>query len=258
MLNDILSGLGFSEEESKTYTTLLQTGPLSAGQLAKKIGSPRPSTYGFLAKLVEKKVVTENDDKNVKIFTAQRPEVITGLFRSHIEDMVRKRIEFERMIPDLEGMMAPHVLAPRYEAFEGKQAMQNVLKDMLLYSGIETRTYWPAKAMAGMMPSSFWAHHDKLRRQNKVDLKAIWPEDQIVRGVYTDLEAKREIRIAPPEVKSTMGYWIYKHKVAFFSSLRACSGFVVESAELAEMMSAQHELVWLASKPHEKSEQQAA
>ena len=62
----------------------------------------------------------------------------------------------------------------------------------------------------------------------------------------------RRIRIAPLEIDFEMGYWIYASKVAFLSSLKESIGFIIESRELVEMMSVQHDIIWRLSQPIEK------
>lgn len=254
MLNDILSALDFTEEESKTYVSLLEGGPMAAGHLAKRIGAPRPSTYGFLKKLTDRGAVTQSLKEGVKIFMAERPEVITKLFREEIDKLESKRHQFENMIPDLEELISGDFFDPRFEFFEGAEGVQNVLKDILLYSGIETRAYWPIQATIETLSGEFFHYHNMTRIQNKTSIKAIWPRNQIIDikeypALGTGKEYLREIRIAPPEIAFSMGYWIYKNKVAFLSSRRENFGFIIESQEMAEMMTSQHEMIWQSSKP---------
>ena len=60
---------------------------------------------------------------------------------------------------------------------------------------------------------------------------------------------KREVRVAPAEIQFSMGYWIYGNKVAFLSSRKESFGYIIESAELAEMMLSQFEVIWRLAQP---------
>ena len=73
MLNNLLISLGLTEEEIKAYASLLELGPMTVGNLAKKIGKPRASLYGFLKRLQEKGVVTQSSKLGTKIFLAESP-----------------------------------------------------------------------------------------------------------------------------------------------------------------------------------------
>jgi hypothetical protein len=46
-----------------------------------------------------------------------------------------------------------------------------------------------------------------------------------------------------------LGYWIYANKVAFLSSARESYGFLIQSEELAQTLTAQFELLWQVSTP---------
>ena len=53
MIEGILKSLDFDEQEVKSYIFLLEKGPLTAGVLAKTLGAPRSSLYGFLKRLAK-------------------------------------------------------------------------------------------------------------------------------------------------------------------------------------------------------------
>ncbi len=253
MLEQVFTSLDFSPEESKTYLALLESGPLPAGSLAKKMGVPRPSIYGFLKRLVEKGAVTQSTKKGVTVFIAEKPEAINGLFRNKIEQLENSRTKFEKLIPELEKKISGDFMRPRFEFFEGREGLQNVLNDMLLYSGIPTFSFWPIKAMVDILSPEFFHYHNKVRIQNKVSVRALWPEKQVIDiknhpylGAGKDY--LREIRIAPAGTEFSMGYWVYKNKAAFLSSSRESFGFIIESREMGAMLQAQFDIIWNLSK----------
>lgn len=254
MIEKTLEALDISPDESRTYLALLESGPSAAGKLAKKMGTPRPSVYGFLKRLIDKGAVTQTIKGGVTQFVAAKPESITRLFREKMEALEASRAKFETMIPALEKKIARDFMSPRFEFFEGREGVQNVLKDLLLYSGIETYAFWPIKEMIDILSPEFFHYHNKVRIQNRISVKALWPRKHIVDikthpylGVGKD--HLRELRISPDSVEFSMGYWIYKDKIAFLSSSRESFGFIIESREMAGMMKAQHQVIWGLSKP---------
>lgn len=254
MIERLLSSLGFSAEESRVYLALLESGPVPAAVLARTMGIPRPSVYGFLKRLIEKGAVTQTYKKSVTLFAAERPEAIAGLFRHKIESLESSRLQFQKLIPHLEKKIRADFMCPRFEFFEGREGLQNVLNDMLLYSGIATFSFWPIRAMIDVLSPEFFHSHNKIRIQNKVSVRALWPQSQIVNiqshpYLGAGKEYLREIRIAPSTVDFTMGYWVYKNKTAFLSSARESYGFIIESRELAATQKAQFDLIWNQSKP---------
>lgn len=260
MINAVLNSLGFNEEEVECYITLLEQGTSTAGILAKKMGVPRPTLYDILRKLQDKGLLTQSiNDTGTRTFTALEPEKINQLFEQRKEQLDKNQDLFKQVLPDLMKKQPSKLLKPNFQLFEGEEGVKHVLKDMLLYSNMETMAFWPIKAMVEILSPDFFRYHNKERIKNKLYTRAIWPQNQLVDiaehpflGVGEDF--RREIRVAPAEIDFTMGYWIYGNKVAYISSRKESFGFILESAEHVEMLRTQFEMLWKMSKPLEVDE----
>ena len=95
------------------------------------------------------------------------------------------------------------------------------------------------------------------RARNHISLRVIWPEDKMVditqfRFLAPDKDSSRNIRVAPVGITTSVGYWVYGDRVSFISSKKESFGFIVESAELADMLRQQFEVFWDISKELEK------
>lgn len=254
MLSELLSTLNLGEDEAKTYALLLETGPIAVGNLAKKIGHPRSSLYGFLKRLQDQGLVSQSIRRRIKIFTAESPDKISLLFDQRIEDLQIKQKLYQQLLPDLRKKLPTKLINPKLQFFEGEEGLKNILKDMLLYYNMETQAFWPQKKMVEILGGDFFRYHNKERIKNNLYTRAIWPANQTVeikKHPYFGVgeKFKREIRIAPAEIDFSMGYWIYGDKTAFISSRKESFGFILESSELAEMLLAQFEIIWKLSKP---------
>lgn len=253
-ISALLSSLGLDQDDSKTYILLLETGPIAAGKLAKKLGVARSSLYGFLKRLVEKGLVVESQRGGIKQFAAEHPDKIDKLFNERVEQLQKDQQTYQSMLPELRSQRAQKLLNPRLQLFEGADGLKHVLKDMLLYSNLETQAFWPIQKMIDILGTDFFRYLNKVRIKSNLYTRTIWPSDQIIdikkhpyMGAGPDF--KREIRIAPKDMHFTMGYWIYGSKVVFVSSRKESFGFIIESAELTDMLKAQFELLWAASSP---------
>lgn len=253
-LNDILVALGFDKDEIRTYSVLLEHGPTTAGALAKKLGIVRSSLYGMLRRLQDGGLVIQSLKAGVKIFVAEEPEKISLLFDQKIGALQEKQELYKAILPTLRAKRAVDLLKPTFQFFEGEEGMRNVLKDTLLYHDIETQSFWPIERMIDILSPEFFRYLNKTRIENNIHVRAIWPQKQVVDvaqhpylGVGEDF--RREIRIAPSPIDCSMGYWIYGHKVAFISSRSEAFGFIIESAELVQMLLTQFEMIWNLSKP---------
>ena len=255
MILEIFESLRINQDEAKTYLALLQSGPMQAGRLARKIGRPRPSIYDHLRKLAEKGMVQESQKDLVKIFIAEPPEKIQALLNQQKERLEVQQKNFETILPALKKRTANSFVQPRFQYFEGLKGIEHVLKDMLLYYDQTTYSFWPIKKMIEALSPLFFHQHNKSRIENRLSVQAIWPTNELISfKKHPSLGAGqaflREIRIAPPQIdQASMGYWIYGQKVAFLSSRKEAFGFIIESAEMAEMMKIQHQVIWAMSKP---------
>ena len=145
-------------------------------------------------------------------------------------------------------------MRPKMHFYEGRSGMETALQDNLNYSNCEMLAFWSIKSAIDATSEDLWWYLNKERIKNNMYLKGIWPANQAVdikrypfMGVGKDF--KREIRNAPEGVESSMGYWIYANKVLFTSSQRESFCFIIESEELVQMMSAQHNVIWNLSTP---------
>lgn len=255
-LNDILTSLGFAAEEIRVYSALLEHGATAAGALSKKLGVVRSSLYGILKRLQDGGLITQSQRRGVKFFSAQEPEKISLLFDEKIGELRQKQEVYTTLLPLLRTKRSANLLKPTFQLFEGEEGMRNVLKDVLLYHDMETQSFWPIKQMIDVLSPDFFRYLNKIRIENNLYTRAIWPQKQVVdvaKHPYLGVgdAFRREIRITPPEIECSMGYWIYGNKVAFISSRREAFGFIIESAELVEMLLTQFEIIWKLSKPLE-------
>jgi sugar-specific transcriptional regulator TrmB len=254
MIEEIFETLGFKEEEAKVYLSLLDAGPSSAGDLAKVMGMKRPTLYGYLERLVKGGLVTQSLRHGVKVFVPEPGQRIRSLYKRKIEDLRSKEKSLDQVIPELEKRAGMSFMRPRIQIFEGRNGIETALQDNLSYSNSEMLAFWSIKSAIDVTSEEFFWWLNKERIKRNMSLKGIWPPNQFVEvkrypfmGVGP--EFKRDIRIAPEGTDSSMGYWIYANKVLFASSRAESFSYIIESAELVEMMSNQHKVLWDLSTP---------
>src|SRR6266480_95329 len=71
-------------------------------------------------------------------------------------------------------------LAKKLQLFEGQDGLKNILKDILLYSNMQTEAFWPQKKMVDILSPDFLRYHNKERIKNNLYIRPIWPQDQMV------------------------------------------------------------------------------
>ena len=252
MIDYTLFQLGLKDDEVKAFLYLLENGAQTAGNLAKRTGISRPSLYVFLKNLENLGLVVESQKNGVKVFGTATREKINSIFERRIDELQKGKGDVEKAFLELQaGKIST---SPKLQFFEGKDGLQHILTDMLLYKNIETKAYWPIKSMLDILSENFFESLNKERIQRKIYTKAIWPDNQTVdikKHPYlgSGIGFLREIRIAPKDINFSMGYWVYGRKTAFISSKKEAFGFIIESRELAETLSSQFDVIWKFSKP---------
>lgn len=253
MIDAILHAINLKPEGIRLYRILLESGAMTAGALAKLAGLARPSVYDHLKQLQVKGLARQSMRFGVKRFHAARPEQIGLILDERIEHLSQQKTAFTKILPELNDLGEKSFISPHFQLFEGPDGIRQVMSDVLLYRNIETRSFWPIQTMLDALSPAFLHDHNKKRIENGISIKAIWPHKRAVSlKDYPFMGAGkaflREIRIAPDMVDMRMGYWIYGHKTALLSSKAEHIGFIIESAEFAEMMTTQHDVLWRLSK----------
>ncbi|MEK7068910.1 MAG: helix-turn-helix domain-containing protein [Patescibacteria group bacterium] len=259
MLDEIFKKIGMGTMHVKMYIALLEGGPSPAGNLAKRAGIPRSSLYGILYDLAQKGLVVQSERQGVKIWYAEQPQKIQTILDKEIHTFEETKGNLETLLPTLQSKYRNDLVNPHFQFFEGKDGIKHVLNDILLYENIDTESFWPAREMIEVLGVDFLSQHNKKRIKRNIRIRSIWPEgrsknesaDTVKQNPFIGSgEAfKRLIRVAPKGIKSPMGYWAYKNKVAFVSSKNEGFGFIIQSADFRKLLQTQFEVLWQLSKP---------
>lgn len=256
MLEEIFQSLGLKSEDTKAYLYLLERGGQSAGRLAKFMDMPRTTLYGYLERLQNEGLVSQNIHSGIKIFSAEPLEKVEILYKRRIDKMKQKQKELEALMPLMSSQIGSMLYKPRIHFYEGQEGLQTVLEDMLLKRDIQTQALWPIENMMDVMSEDFTHFHNVERIKRNISIQVIWPETQVnaMDGwpyLSVGQDFLREARVASTDIDFKMGYWIYDDKAAFISSRAETVGFTVESAEFIELLKMQFGIIWNIAKPFE-------
>ena len=262
MIEEILKGLDVNREEVRIYLELLESGASTAGNLAKKLGMARATLYGMLQRLHDKGVIYKSLKHGVRTFRAEPPEKLSQLFDKKIENLQLQKTQFKNIIPDLNSRISNEFLSPRFEFFEGLESVKYAMQDFLSYQDMESFNFWCAKDMVDLLSQDHFFYSSRKRMENNIWQKLLVPYDPdfSVRKYPSCAGGeffKRELRVAPPFINSTMSYWVYKDKVLYFSSRSEAYAYIIESIDMAEMMRNHFMAVWKLSKKYEMEEDEA-
>jgi sugar-specific transcriptional regulator TrmB len=251
---DVLRKLGLDPLETKGYAELHRRGAMSAGTLAKRLGVPRTTVYTMLERLSGKGLIKGSTKGGVKCYVAESPDTIGHIISQRLASLDTAHKEFLELLPELRQKSARTTGSPLLTVMEGQDGLQSLLRDMLHYGNIQTCAVWPIKKMMEVLSPEFFRFHNIERIKRDIYTRAVWPSTEVVSiekfpFMGWGKKFKREVRIAPESTTYELGYWIYANKVAFISSARESYGFLIQSEELAQTLTAQFELLWRESAP---------
>lgn len=126
-LIDPLKNLGLTEKEAKVYLALLQLGPSTPYEIAKKAEIKRPTAYVIAEELVEKGFIAHVPGEERKQYIARTPE---GL----VEESESKLQAVKKILPELKSFQKGTSEQPSILYFEGvtglRQAYQYKQKEL--------------------------------------------------------------------------------------------------------------------------------
>lgn len=246
-IESILSLIGVTGTSQRVLLELLESGPQSAGFLAKKLSLPRPSIYDALHLLEEKGLVVSQEENGKSVFSANHPNKVSELLTAGTEKLAAAKQEFSTLIPEL--LNSPRITEPKIRMFSGREGCQETMRDILWHENIETYALWPMNRMIEVLTPEFLEWHLKKRVSKKISVKSMRKfndRENIKKYPFLgpSLANLRQVRFLPKKFDFSMSYWIYADNVAFVSAGKELYGFIVHSKEFVEMMKIHFNLLW--------------
>lgn len=250
-LTQLLSLFDLREIEINLYEALFYGKEMGASELAKQAGVSRTSVYDLIKRLKDEGLVIESQKNGTAVFSIQPPEKLQLLLAEKEKELILAKSGLAVLQTDY--LKQNKTAKPKLQMFEGRQELQQMMKDLLLYRDITVHALWPIETITKLLTAEFMAEFHKKRAERNIALDVIWPAGQLTEikkhSFLKDATQKRQARVAPVGVDFSLGYSIYGNTVRFISSSKENFGFLVESAELSAMMKSQWEIIWRLSKP---------
>lgn len=214
-LEEILSSLDLPAVSRKIYITLLGSDKsLSARTIAEILDIPRPSIYDHLEILQGKNLIIPKKQDGKLFFSANNPHHIQSLIDTQESRYREMKRTFGNLLPRLDATLGG--IEPKVQFFNGLEGFKYALGEILWYRQSETYAVWPTQKIKDLLGPVYMGWHDKRRAEEQISVTVLLPESE-----------------------TSMCYWIYGDKVAFFDSsdgLGELCGFIVHSKSFSNMM----------------------
>lgn len=230
MINKLID-FGLSDKEARVYLALLELGPSSVTEVARRAKVARTNTYHLLTALLSYGLVSSSEGESKAIYSAEKPERFLYFMQERLNEAERHYKEAEELMPELKTIYhdPDKKLSVRY--YEGVEGIITAYEDTLtakskilgcasvehehsFFSGYFP-TYYERRTKKGIEVECFLAEaEDSLR----------------IKGL--DNQYLRTTRIVPKEFTISPEINIYDNKVAILS-LKEKFGVIIESHEVA-------------------------
>lgn len=243
IVTKILNTLGVPGTAGRVYRELLTSGETTPRILATRMSMTRPSVYDQMHILESFGLIGTRVLRNKTYVSPTPPEYLLHLLKEKREEIEREESDFARIAESLAHISRTD--APRIKFFEGREAVQLALHDILWTGKTDLLALWPYDEMLDLFGAGFLKSFNEKRIRQKISLKTIWPHTtkqttHIWAGSDTGVE-RRYLKTSKP---IGMGYTIYEDTVIFVSSKKECYGFIISSRDYATMMRFQFALLW--------------
>ncbi len=241
---------GLSEKEARVYLALLQLGPSSVTEVAKKSKVTRTNAYHLLSALELRGLVNSHEEKSKMIYSAENPERIVRMLQEEISDRKRMLEEAEHIIPELKTMYNDPEGRLKVRFYEGVEGVISAYEDTLTAKS-PILGYASVEHQHSFFPGYFPEYY-KRRTMRGIPVKCMlaYTKDSLkVRSV--DEKYIRKSYIIPSYFKISPEINIYDDKLAIMS-LREKFGVIIQSKEVADAFAKLFKLAYERAEQYDK------
>ncbi|MBU0578182.1 hypothetical protein KJ742_05030 [Patescibacteria group bacterium] len=239
-----LTNLGLTKEESKVYLSILELGGSFVSAIARRAGVNRSTCYHTLDNLVKKGLVSSYQKGKVLHFTAEDP----NRFMQMAEERVEKTKD---LIPQLISLSNTLAFKPKIRFYEGIEGIKSIFEDILTTKE-EVLGYTSIKDVGKLIPDYFKRYcHKKVK--NGIKTRYITPATEEGVDMIDEYYPKKYdpnllevLMVNPKEFNFQNEIAIYGNKVAIISlNPDELIGLIIESKTFSDSMKSFFDLAWL-------------
>lgn len=236
----ILRKIGLSEGEIKVYSALLDYGMSPMNKIHEKTGIERRNIYDILNKLIEKGLISYEEENKRRSFKISHPNKIVGYLEEKKKELNNIQSEIKEKIPAIIDKFNSKKSKIRSEVYRGVEGIKAVWEDMLNYK----ESYFIGGGLYIAMKLPFFWEQYKIRiKKEKIKWYNLGRAE--LRGSDLIKEEFMETRFLPKEFSVNPAViFIYGPKVAQVLWGDDLFAFVTESEEIAENYKKYHKYLW--------------
>ncbi len=241
-IKQVLQDLGLSETESRVYTSMLELGPQSVQNIAKKARVSRTAAYEIISSLQHKGIASTFQKGKKKFFSAEDPDRLYDYFKVRMESMKGQLGTFKRLVPELRLLQGED--KPKVRYFSGEEGVHALFRDVMSLG---------AKEMLEVADiDQVYEHvdHSTIMTARENERMSIVAAKVLHKGSVRNVHKYGEYRTLPDSFGDLSGLiWIYENRVAFMKFIGEIEVIIIESKVFSDTLRTMFNFAWGAAKP---------
>lgn len=220
-ITDFLEKLDLSELEAKLYLTLLESGPQTVRDLAKRAGIGRTTSYPYIDLLLEKGLIMKNV-KGVHTYVVASPpqESLKQILDQKTKTIQNIQKEFPEIISELNSSRnTSQIDNTEIRYYKGKLGVKKVYEEAV--QSEELRSYAKIVVKDGLFPDNVEFFNQAFKKNENLSIREIIYDSPLAQQLSPKVFSENErydYKFMPPELKLTSeDILIYNGKVAIIN-----------------------------------------
>ncbi len=239
--------LGLTEKEASVYVAMLELGPTSVQDIAKKANVNRSTAYLLLEGLMKRGLASCATRNKRQLFSAESPEQLSRMLESLHQDIQNKKEKLHTAMPYFLALFNAVEDKPQVRFFEGEEGIAAARDAMMTHPDLEFLSFTAIDEGTQRMANIDSPQRMRIsRRLHGRVIVSFKPGSEPPLSELKNWKV-RELPYALAPFTGEIN--IVGNKVAAYVVKNKPIGFVVESAELSNLFRTLYEAAWQASQP---------
>ena len=238
-----LRKLGLSDKESKVYLASLELGYAPIQKISEKAGINRATTYVIMDQLIARGLAAHFNKGKKRYFAAESPDQLLGLLRIQEQEVLEKKREFQRILPELRSVYNLAEDKPKVMFFEGLKGLENIQDDFLSCKDKEIISIHNQDDVNKIFGEN--TEYSRRRKKLKIHVKTLYTAESGRKPQRHNKANLLEARHLPSDkFRFRSDITIYDNKIAIASLRDKLVGVIIENQNIADTFREVFELAW--------------
>jgi sugar-specific transcriptional regulator TrmB len=231
-----LESIGLHKNEILVYLDLIKVGSATAHEISHRTKIHRSNVYDILQKLIEKAIVMQSIQNNVKTFYPVNPKNL-------IDYLKQKEYDLRKIIPEIEKIHTkPKEVKRKVTMAEGIRSIRSVL-DSFLETNQPIFVYGIPKCALDELGGFIMDYH-KRRIKKKLPMKHIYNKSAVQRINQLNKMDYTEARYLPELYDTNITTNICGNKVVLIFWENPVSVMIIENQSIADSYKKYFDILW--------------